>query len=59
MLMAKAGFSIEASKNWAFTLFADNISNERGSPSKEARPIPDLYMRVRPRTIGVQVEYRL
>jgi iron complex outermembrane receptor protein len=61
MLIARTGFSILAPKHWETTIFADNINNERGS--YYANPIaftpdPDSAMRVRPRTIGLQFDYK-
>jgi len=58
MLIARAAFSIDANDRWAATLFAENLNNERGTPLKAPIGVPDFSARVRPRTIGLQLEYR-
>lgn len=51
----RAGFSINSEDRWSATLFADNITNEaRAYESNTAT----TALRVRPRTIGVQLEVR-
>lgn len=61
MLIARTSFSIRAPEHWEVTLFADNVNNEGGtivgSPFVGS-PIPDWDARVRPRTLGVQLDYR-
>ena len=61
MLISRASFAIEPrDSRWSATLYADNINNEQGSviDSRELGT-PDMKLRPRPRTIGVQLEYRL
>ena len=56
MTIARAAFSVSAPDHWTATLFVDNANNEGGSPAK--RPdVPSWSVRVRPRTIGLQLEY--
>jgi iron complex outermembrane recepter protein len=55
MLIARANFSIEAPARWSAMLFADNINNEDGTPLRGS--LPDWDLRIRPRTVGLQVEY--
>jgi iron complex outermembrane recepter protein len=58
MTVGRASFSINAPTGWAVTVFADNISNEEGSPSATPSTNPgDGDFRIRPRTIGAQFEY--
>lgn len=56
-LIAGATFSIEASANWAARLFVDNMSDEKGTTDRGGA-VPEWAPRVRPRTYGVQFEYR-
>ena len=59
MLIGRTSFSIDSpDHHWASTIFVDNVNNERGTPTGVQGPLP-LAMRVRPRTIGVQIDYRL
>jgi serine/threonine protein kinase HipA of HipAB toxin-antitoxin module len=60
-VVTNAKFAIEA-RSWVATLFGDNLSNEQGriytNPS-DLNPInPASASRMRPRTIGLQLEYR-
>jgi iron complex outermembrane recepter protein len=61
MLIARASFAIHAARNWIATLFVDNLNDEQGSPVRFPF-LPgidtDWNARVRPRTFGVQLEYR-
>lgn len=60
MLIARTSFSIDAPNNWVATVLIDNINNEQGSPVGfpfVPGVITDWDARVRPRTIGVQLEY--
>lgn len=56
-LMANARFSIEAPRNWIGTLFVDNLTDEYATLNPS---FPNAFSsaRPRPRTYGVQVEYR-
>jgi iron complex outermembrane recepter protein len=61
MTIGRASFSISAPSGWTATLFADNINNEQGSPSAIPATSPgngNGNFRIRPRTIGAQVDYR-
>ncbi len=62
MLIGRASFVIQAPTHWDLTLFADNINNEKraiyGDPFAGFK-VPTSYVRVRPRTIGLQFDYRL
>ncbi len=56
MLIARTSFSVNAPEHWVATLFIDNINNEDGFPYRS--PYGGFTdTRVRPRTIGMQVEY--
>lgn len=60
MLIARASFAVEAPKNWTATFFIDNLTNEEGSPVRfpfAPGIVNDWDSRVRPRTIGAQLEY--
>jgi outer membrane receptor protein involved in Fe transport len=57
IVLAHAGFSVE-SLNWTATLYGDNLNNERGAPVKAFIGVEDWDARVRPRTIGLQLQYQ-
>lgn len=57
MLIARASVSIESEAHWSATLFVDNLNDEDGSPVVPSA-FADWDARVRPRTIGLQIEYR-
>jgi outer membrane receptor protein involved in Fe transport len=60
--LARASFSVESPNRWMATLYAENIGNENGVFNPfvyddfSGRPARSL--RLRPRTVGVQFEYR-
>jgi outer membrane receptor protein involved in Fe transport len=56
-LSVRSRFSISSSGGWTASLFGDNLTNEDGS-MPGISPVPDWTQRVRPRTIGVQIDYR-
>jgi iron complex outermembrane recepter protein len=59
MLMTRLRLAIEApSQQWSGALFVDNLNDERGSPMLTFPGFPQFNIRVRPRTVGVQLEYR-
>ncbi|MFC4311615.1 TonB-dependent receptor [Steroidobacter flavus] len=57
MTMARVSFSINAPNDWTVTLFVDNLTDENGSPAKLDN-YSNWGIRVRPRTVGAQLEYR-
>ncbi len=59
LLIADASFAIEAPNNWTATLFGTNVNNEH-DPILSVAPgrLPETAMRLRPRTLGLQFEYR-
>lgn len=58
MLISRASFSIDSANRWTATLFVDNANNEDGTPVITVESLPELNLRVRPRTVGMQFEYR-
>jgi iron complex outermembrane receptor protein len=61
MLIARTGVSIHAPGHWEVAIFADNITNEQGAVSRnpfDLSPVPNTSVRVRPRTVGLQFDYR-
>lgn len=58
MVIARASFAIEATNHWTATLFVDNLNNE-DSPGVGLFHVPDWQQRVRPRTLGLQFDWRL
>jgi iron complex outermembrane recepter protein len=59
MFFARAGLAIEAPKHWSATLFIDNLTNNHNSPIIPPYGVPDWDSRVRPRTVGLQLDYHL
>lgn len=57
--LAQANFSLSGPSGWAATLFVENLTNWDGATFKGAPPalLPYARGRVRPRTVGVQLEY--
>lgn len=58
MTVARTSFSIESPDRWAASIFVDNVNNEKDSPRAETYGAPEFAQRIRPRTIGLQLEYR-
>jgi iron complex outermembrane recepter protein len=57
VLLGAVSLSIDAPEHWSATLYAENINNE----SDAAQPAPTTAAwtpRIRPRTVGMQVEYK-
>lgn len=66
LLVSRAAFSIESPDRWSTTLFVDNINSEDGAVARqpftaftgEGFGFEDWDTRLRPRTFGVQFDYR-
>lgn len=58
LVYANTSFSIESPDNWTATLFVDNANNEDGVFIRNIFGNPDRTVRTRPRTYGLQLEYR-
>jgi outer membrane receptor protein involved in Fe transport len=58
LLTAGLSASLQSPGRWHLTAFVDNITNENGSSLKNFFGNPYRDQRMRPRTIGVQMEYR-
>jgi outer membrane receptor protein involved in Fe transport len=58
MTFTHASLSVEAPSHWTATLFGDNLNNEQGAPVRAFIGTPNWDARVRPRTIGLQLDYR-
>jgi iron complex outermembrane recepter protein len=54
----KASFSLISKSGWTGTLYADNLSNYQKSPTPGYGGLAEYYGRVRPRTVGLQLEYK-
>lgn len=55
--IGRASFSLRAPAAWDATLFVDNFTNEQGV-TLPYPPVPSWEARPRPRTIGLQIDYR-
>jgi outer membrane receptor protein involved in Fe transport len=55
ILTARLNLGVNSPDGWSAALFVDNLTDEDGTPI----PTPDAYghIRLRPRTIGLQLEY--
>lgn len=61
MFIVRASYAVESASGWSASVFAENLTNEQGSPVGfpfVPGIVTDHDARIRPRTIGVQVEYR-
>jgi len=58
MVIGRASFSIESPKYWRTSLYVDNVTDERDPPLRTTNAFRDWDDRIRPRTIGLQLEYR-
>jgi outer membrane receptor protein involved in Fe transport len=58
MTIARTSFSIDSPDHWRTTVFVDNVANERGAPLDALGNGGDYKERVRPRTAGVQLDYK-
>jgi outer membrane receptor protein involved in Fe transport len=56
--IAKTSFSVEARSGWVATLYADNLTNFRGISMPGYADFSQFYSRIRPRTIGLQLEFK-
>lgn len=57
ILMGRVSFALQWPEQWRTSLFVDNISNEQGAVS--VSPLsPQWSVRPRPRTTGLQLDYR-
>jgi outer membrane receptor protein involved in Fe transport len=56
MRFVRASIGLDAPERWSLLLFADNINNEQGIAFMDNTPA--FNIRPRPRTIGLQLEYR-
>jgi len=58
--LARASVAIESSNGWSATFFGENLFDTRDSTSRTTGPglIPELFVRLQPRTFGVQLERR-
>lgn len=60
MTLGSVSFSIRSVDHWEMTIFADNVTNEEGEyyhSAADTSPDPE-GIRVRPRTVGLQLDYK-
>jgi iron complex outermembrane receptor protein len=58
MVVARTALAVQAPRHWELSVFADNINNEQGAVVGNPFFGTDGHVRVRPRTVGAQLEYR-
>ena len=56
IVLSRMGFTVTSPAHWSATLFCNNLNNERGTPAPYGG-VPDWDVRLRPRTIGVELQY--
>ena len=58
MTIGRIGASLDAPTRWTATFYIDNLNNEQGAPQKNGGGgRVDRDMHIRPRTVGLQLEY--
>lgn len=55
---ASVGIALESPSHWVTTLYADNLTDEDGFIQADTDPAGFLNQQLRPRTVGVQFQYR-
>ena len=58
MVFTRSSFSVDFANHWTASFYGDNLNNERGSPVKAYVGVPNWDAQVRPRTLGLQAQYR-
>lgn len=58
ILLGRVGVTLDDVSEWSATLFVDNVTNEEGAPFRHATIPPVFDPSLRPRTVGVQLEYQ-
>jgi iron complex outermembrane recepter protein len=56
---SRVAAGIDAPSHWVITAYVDNLNNQRGTPLVYPDPSIEWSQRIRPRTVGLQVDYRL
>lgn len=56
--ISRMSFSLQAPARWGATLFVDNLGNEQGKVLATPFGISYMHARSRPRTLGLQLDYR-
>lgn len=58
LFTSRVALSIASTSNWMATLFVDNLNNYQEAPVTNYGTFVQYFGRVRPRTAGLQLEYR-
>ncbi|WBX84178.1 TonB-dependent receptor [Sphingosinicella microcystinivorans] len=58
VFLAKASLAVESREGWTASLYADNITNYRKILNPGFGDLAQYYGRARPRTFGVQLEFK-
>lgn len=57
ILLSQIAFSVNSESGWTGSVFVDNLNDETGTPVANFNPDPIVQSRLRPRTVGLQLEY--
>ena len=57
-IISRARFSVVSKNGWTAALYGDNLNNYQKSPTPGYGNLAEYYGRVRPRTVGLQLEYK-
>ena len=57
-VVGDVGATLDAPDHWSATLYIDNVNNEQNSVFLHWTDVPERNLHIRPRTIGMQFEYR-
>jgi outer membrane receptor protein involved in Fe transport len=57
ILIGHASFAVRAPSRWTASLFVDNVGDENGSAIRSPLGVPAWSTRVRPRTMGLQLDF--
>jgi iron complex outermembrane recepter protein len=57
--IGRVAASLDSPDHWTATLFVDNVNNEQNAVFQHWTDVPQRNLYVRPRTVGLQFDYRL
>jgi len=57
LLIGRVSATLDSPHRWSATFFIDNVNNEQNSVFLHWTDVPERNLRVRPRSVGVQIDY--